>query len=399
MNRRDFLKHSSLAAAGTLMVPFFLKAIEKGGSLADGDKILVVLQLSGGNDGLNTLVPYRNDLYYQARPAIGIDEGEVLDLDGEQGFHPNLKFLADLYQEGELSILNSVGYPNPNRSHFRSMDIWQTGSPSDVYWSTGWIGRFLDAKCDGGAHPYTAIEVDDALSLALKGDCLNGIAAGDPKRFHQTATVPYFRRLAEAQEKAAHNDSPHGYLYKTLVESVSSADYIYETYQLYRSTGVYPAGPLGKHLRTTAEMIISGLNTRVYYLSFGGFDTHVNQPGQHARLLKQLDSSLAVFCGELKKKGKWKDTMVMVFSEFGRRVKQNASRGTDHGTANNVYLLGGGLKKPGIYNPGPDLANLDKGDLKYQVDFRRVYAELLNRWLKADGAGIMQGKFDPLGIV
>lgn len=394
ISRRNFLRQSALATAGTMLIPSFLKAFDRVGGLPLGQKRLVIVQLGGGNDGLNTVIPYGDDLYYTARPQIGIPAAKVIRLNDHQGIHPALEPLRNLYDNGEVAIFNAVGYPNPNRSHFRSMDIWQTASSSSEYLQSGWIGRFLDAHCANDPLPTAAIEVSDQLSLAMKGKVKTGLAVSDPNRFYKTATAPRFKAISNQSD---HDDHPEvGYLYKTLAESISSAEHIFEKTKVQRAGGDYPQGPLARQLRTTAQMIKSGLDTRVFYTSIGGFDTHVNQPGQHERLLGGYAGAMAAFAKDLKASGHWKDTLVMTFSEFGRRVKENASRGTDHGTANNMFLLGGSLDQPGIRNAAPKLDDLDKGDLKYQIDFRQVYAEVLEKWLQVDSAPIFGKSFSPL---
>ena len=395
LNRRDFLKRSALVTAGTLMVPRFLKAVNSMESVHQGQKILVVIQLGGGNDGLNTVVPYADDRYYHARPRLGIKEDEVIKLTDRQGVNPALEPLRSLYDEGEICILNSVGYPEPNRSHFRSMDIWQSGSASSQYLDTGWLGRFMDQARSSARG---VIEVSDNLSLALKGHSVKGLAVRDAKRFYQTTASERFKTIAKAHQDD-HDHPQVAYLYKTLNESISSAEYIFEKNKTAKPGNNYPQNPLAKDLRTVATMIKTGMDTRVYYVSVGGFDTHVNQPMQHKRLLGNYAGAFTAFADDLRKADRWKDVVVMTFSEFGRRVKQNASNGTDHGTANNLFLAGGSLKKAGIFNEAPDLGDLDKGDLKYQLDFRQVYAELLNGWLGADAGEIVSGPLQRLGIV
>lgn len=398
ISRREFLRRSALATAGTMLIPSFLKAFDGIGAAPPGQRRLVVLQLGGGNDGLNTIVPFGDDLYYQARPRIAIPASNVIRLTDLQGLHPALAPLRSLYDDGDLAILNAVGYPNPNRSHFRSMDIWQTASDADQYLQTGWIGRYLDAHCADAARPTGAIELSDQLSLALKGAEQNGLAVSDPNRFYRTAASPRFKAIAEAGQD--HSDHPEvAYLYKTLAGSISSAEYIFEKTKVQKAEGEYPGGPLGRQLRTTAQMLKSGLDTRVYYASISGFDTHVNQPGQHERLLGGYAEALAAFAKDLKASGHWKDTLVLVFSEFGRRVGENASRGTDHGSANNLFLAGGGLKKAGICNPSPSLSNLLAGDLRHQIDFRQVYAEVLSKWLGVDAAPLIGKGFEGLGLL
>ncbi|MBK8966384.1 MAG: DUF1501 domain-containing protein [Saprospiraceae bacterium] len=401
IKRRDFLKTASLATA-SLWVPRFLQAHSRPGALAHNGRILVMVQLSGGNDGLNTVVPYQNDIYYKERPRLGILKKDALPLTDEAGLHPELQALKRLYDGGDLAVLHNVGYPNPDRSHFRSMDIWHSASPADEYWSTGWLGRYLDAQCSGGGReicPATVLEIDDTLSLALKGEQQKGLALQNPGQLHQTARSSYFTDYLAAQNNKQHEDSPVGYLYKTMAETLSSADYLFEKSRLKPSTGTYPDTGMGKHLKTVASLILGGSETSVYYLSLGSFDTHINQAGQQKRLFKELNDALAAFSAELKAQGRWNDVLVATFSEFGRRVAQNASGGTDHGTANQMFFMGGQLKQKGLLNALPTLTDLDEGDLKFNVDFRQVYATLLERWLGTDAGPILGKRFELLGFV
>ncbi|MBJ6144343.1 DUF1501 domain-containing protein [Hymenobacter sp. BT559] len=392
MQRRHFLQSSALASS-LLLVPKFLHALDRpetrlAAQLRDAptDKArrLIVVQLSGGNDGLNTIIPYRNDLYYKARPTLALKQAEgILPLSDDLGLHPRMTGLKALYDQGQLAVLNAVGYPNPDRSHFRSMDIWQTGSGSDQLLTTGWLGRYLDSSCAGCALPYQALEVDDTLSLALKGQLRKGLAVKTPSKFHQLTQSRYLSQLSQEAAPAAAT-SELDYLYKTLAETASSADYLYQKSKVHTSTATYPNTDLGRNLKTTAELITSGVESRVYYLALSGFDTHVRQHEQQGRLLGELSDGLTALAADLQKSGEWANTLVMVFSEFGRRVIQNASNGTDHGTANNVFLLSGALRKPGLLNAPASLADLDQGDLRYQVDFRSLYASILSDWLGAD---------------
>src|SRR5215203_808101 len=326
IKRREFLQTGSLATA-SFFVPKFLKAFETVNLVPPGNKVVVVLQLSGGNDGLNTVIPVRNDIYYRNRPRIGIDKTKALSITDEAGLHPALTAFADAYHDGSLGILNSVGYPNPDRSHFRSMDIWQTGSQSNEYITSGWIGRYLDAQCNGCAKPTQALEVDDVLSLALKGESSNGLAFKDPRRLFGTSNEKFFKDVSKLHGDHHHDEKPVDYLYKTMAETLSSADYIFKQSKLHPTTAEYPN------------------------------------------------------------------------SELGRRVSQNASGGTDHGTANNMFLLSGGLKEKGLLNSLPDLNDLDEGDLKYKTDFKSVYATVLNRWLGADDEKILGKKYEQLKFI
>jgi len=397
MDRRHFLRNTALAS-GVLMVPAFLKPFEVfAAGDTNGYKNLVIIQLSGGNDGLNTIIPFGNDIYYQKRNTIAVNQNDIIKLNDMQGFNPSLSALKEIYDQGWMSIINSVGYPNPDRSHFRSMDIWQTGSDANQFLTTGWIGRYLDANCQAGK-PYTAIEVDDTLSLAMKGAKMKGIAVQDPNKLYQTTREPFFKDLVHDHDANLSEDNL-GYLYKTMIETYSSADYIQNTAKTYTVSATYPTTGLGNQLKTVSRFINSGLQTRVYYVSLSGFDTHVGQQNQQGRQLKIYGDAVAAFVKDLKQTGKLDDTLVMTFSEFGRRVEQNASNGTDHGTANNVLIFGGQLKKAGFYNDAPDLTQLDNGDLKYQVDFRDVYATLLDKWLDVNNSQVLTKNFSGLNFV
>ncbi|HEX2682921.1 MAG TPA: DUF1501 domain-containing protein, partial [Ferruginibacter sp.] len=323
VKRREFLQAGSLATA-SFMVPKFLKAFEKGQLVPPGNKVLVILQLSGGNDGLNTVIPVRNDIYYQVRPKLGIEKTKSLLLNDEVGLHPALTSLRDLYNDGSLGILNNVGYPNPDRSHFRSMDIWHSASKSDEYVNTGWVGRYLDAQCAGCDKPTQALELDDTLSLALKGEHVKGLAMRDPRRLYGTSQEKFFKEIVASHKDEA-GEQPVDYLYKTMAETVASADYIFKQSKLHPSSGQYPGTGLGQSFKTIASLIFSDINTKVYYVSLGSFDTHVNQAGQQQRLFTEMNDAISAFVTDLKANNRFQDVMLMSFSEFGRRVAQNAS--------------------------------------------------------------------------
>jgi uncharacterized protein (DUF1501 family) len=397
IKRKEFLQIGSMATA-SMMLPKFLKAFERPAMVPPGNKVLVVLQLSGGNDGLNTVIPVRNDIYYKVRPRLGIAKDKALLLNDEVGLHPSLTSFKDLFNDGSLGILNSVGYPNPDRSHFRSMDIWHSASNSNEYVYTGWIGRYLDAQCAGCDKPTQALEVDDVLSLAMKGEHVKGLAMKDPKRLYNTANEKYFKEII-ANHKDEPGEQPVDYLYKTMAETVSSADYIFKQSRLHPTNTEYPKTEIGNSLKTIASLIFSDINTTVYYLSLGSFDTHVAQDGQQKRLFTEMNDAVAAFVKDLKSNNRFQDVMLMTFSEFGRRVSQNASGGTDHGTANNMFFISGGLQRKGVLNTMPDLGDLQEGDLKYSVDFKNVYATLLKKWLNADPMKILGREYQYLDMI
>jgi uncharacterized protein (DUF1501 family) len=379
------------------MLPKFLKAFEGGNNFVPhGTKVVVVLQLSGGNDGLNTVIPIRNDIYYRSRPKLGITKDEALLLNDEAGIHPALTGFKSLFDSGDLGILNNVGYPNPDRSHFRSMDIWQSASNSNEYVQTGWIGRYLDAQCSGCAHPTEAMEIDDVLSLALKGERQKAIAVKDPRKLYNASREKNYKLLVDAHED---HDAPVDYLYKTMAETLSSADYIFEQSRLRPTKTTYPKTELGNNLKTIASLILSDINTKIYYVSLGSFDTHVNQHNTQQRLFKEMNDAVASFVQDMKDNHRFDDVLLFTFSEFGRRVAQNASGGTDHGTANNMFFISGGLKQKGMINALPDLTNLVDGDLQHKIDFKNVYATVLNKWLGANDQLILQHQYNYLDFV
>ncbi|WP_111709889.1 DUF1501 domain-containing protein [Lutibacter citreus] len=393
MKRRDFIKNSALASS-LFYVPSFVNAFNKLDLSLAGYKRLVIVQLSGGNDGLNTVIPYNNDIYFKNRPTIGQKTSSILKINDELGFHKNLAPLKRLFDKGYVSVINNVGYPNPNRSHFRSTDIWQTASNSNQYLNSGWLGRYLDSY---GKSPHNAIQVDDSLSLVMKGNKLNGMAVQDAKQLYYNAQDPYFKKVLEHHSDQHLSEHNLGYLYKTMIAAENSAQYIYNKSKTYNSTQEYPNNPLGNQLKTAAEFINSGVDCKILYTSLGGFDTHFNQTSRQEKLLSVYSESIDAFVKDLEKNDTFKDTLILTFSEFGRRVKQNAANGTDHGTANNVFIIGKNLKKNGIYNEMPNLSDLDSnGDLKYSVDFRQIYATILKNWMEVDDKVILNKSFKPL---
>lgn len=395
MKRRNFFKTSAVAS-GTLLVPAFLQGFTS--NALEGSptgKHLVVIQLSGGNDGLNTIIPFKNNIYYRKRPQLSIPKKEVLKVSADLGFHPALAPLRALYDAGEMTIINSVGYPNPDRSHFRSMDIWQTASGSERVLSTGWLGRYLDNNCLD-CPPYHALEVDEGLSLAMKGAQRNGFAMSNVDKIKKLTQNRFLQTAGKSIHPA---EEGLAYLYKTLTDTQNSAEYLAEKAATHASTVTYPRHTLAKNLKQIAELMTANTATRVYYVTLGGFDTHAGQKGKQQRLLTQYAESVKAFIDDLKNHNLFDDTLIMTFSEFGRRVNQNAGGGTDHGTANNVFLAGGKLKKAGFYNAPPDLATLQNGDLVHEIDFRHIYATILEDWLAADAGGILGGDFAKLGFI
>jgi len=388
INRRSFLKKSSVITSGALLLPRFLSAQHIAQRTG---RQLVVIQLSGGNDGLNTIIPFQDDELHRARPTLAPDKSGVLRISDEVGLNAVMKGFNELFDQGDVCILNSVGYPNPNRSHFRSMDIWQSGSGANEYWPSGWLGRYLDNECEN-PNQLTAVEMSNVLSLAMKGERLKGIPITNIRQFYKSSQQINIPDESHEHEMAS-------FLYKTLGDTKSSAEYLFEKNKVFQSKKNYPQNAFANQLKEVAQMIISGVESPIYYVSLSGFDTHNRQQKRQERLLSIYSDSLKVFVDDLKQNDRWDETLVMTFSEFGRRVKQNGSAGTDHGKANNLFILGGKLKTKGFYNAMPNLTDLDEGDVKHTIDFRQVYSTILTNWLEADASNIMGQRFSRLGFV
>jgi uncharacterized protein (DUF1501 family) len=395
MKRRSFIKRTGLATTG-LFIPGFLRAFDQTNLFSNGKKLIVV-QLSGGFDGLSAVVPKRNDIYYAARKITAISPSECLALNDDMGLNQVMSGIHQLYENGDLSIINQVGYPNANRSHFRSMDIWHSASNSDQHWPTGWLGRYLDQTENKNYTAHMAVEMDAALSFALKGEQHNGLAVHDINILHKTLQSGHIQSISSALPPQSENNTLD-YLYKTLASTTSSIEYIKQQSKIYKSSLNYPAGIFGKRLKSISELICSGSETQIYYVSLTGFDTHANQKPTINRLLQQLSDGLKTLVEDLKENNAFNDCTILVFSEFGRRVHENGSGGTDHGAGNNVFLIGNQLKKPGFYNAATDLTQLDEGDVAYTIDFRKIYADILKNWLQTDDTKILTKTYNTLNL-
>ncbi|MFL9842996.1 DUF1501 domain-containing protein [Flavobacterium rhizosphaerae] len=366
MNRRGFFKLTGTCTGGLLLLPDFLYSFALQQNLTAGDNSLVFIQLNGGNDGLNAFIPYEDELYYKYRPNIAINKNDVIAATNGMAFHPALKGFAEIQQKGDLTVIQNVGYPEPNRSHFRSQEIWQTGSASNQYLSEGWLGRFLDLQCKGH-QPTAGINLDATDNLALMGNELNAITVAKPDRFlshkddenitlSDNPQLDFVRKVANSVTEGAENISAA--LDKATPAEVS-----------------YPKSGLSKNLKWIADLIKGGLNSKVYYSSQSGYDTHNNQLGAQKNKFTELSEAVYAFYNDLKSAGKMQQVTIVVFSEFGRRVEDNG-HGTDHGTAAPMFIIGGNTKGT-IIGKNPNLLNLDQGDLIYETDFRSVYSALL----------------------
>jgi len=427
--RRIFLQKGMTLLAATSTIPTFLDETVLAVASADDvhrtqqptgedGKVLVVVQLSGGNDGLSTVIPYADDNYHRLRPVIGHDAGTVHKIDDYVGLHPNLGPVADLIQKGKAAVVQGVGYPNPNRSHFRSMDIWQSARPEQQIETSGWLGRYFDNTCVG-CDPKVGMAIGQQLPLAMQGDRVMPLAFERPEAFRYNGPdkdryqklnfeavnvppasgKPDLPRVRGQTTKTA--ITPAGeldFLHRTAMDAQLSSDKVLQIMRQYQTSSQYPPGEFGQGLRTVAAMIRGGLPTRVYYVSLGGFDTHANQRNRHDQLMKQFAMGIQAFWKDMEDQKNDQRVLMMTFSEFGRRVAQNASNGTDHGTAAPMFLFGSSVKA-GLIGRYPSLADLDQGDLKFTTDFRSVYASILQSWLDAPSKPVLGHQFPTLPIV
>ncbi len=389
MDRRDFIKRSLLALALGQGAPSLLSKTAL--AAQSKDKILLVINLFGGNDQLNTLVPYRNELYYRLRPNIAIKREEVLDLgfNGQQlGLHPALRPLISMWEQGDLALIPQVGYPNPNRSHFISTSIWHTADPSRKE-KTGWLGRWGDSQED----PFCDTFLGGASPQALVGDKHTAPAIQSIDTF--TIRLPRAFEQALAHEIRQPRRGPAEEVRQAMLALRSALDRV-GALRTVRNQAQYPDNAFGKSMADIARMVAGGLGSSVYYTTLGGWDTHAGQPPRQAELLGYLAQALAAFRADMKAIGRDRDVMLVVFSEFGRQVAENASFGTDHGEGGLMLVLGGGVKG-GVYGDEPNLEDLELNALKYQTDFRNVYAAALE-WIAADPKVVLGGTFQPLRL-
>jgi uncharacterized protein (DUF1501 family) len=399
ITRRDLLarglRNSTLIALAPTLPGFLARTAHAANPEKDG-RILVVLQLDGGNDGINTVVPFKDDGYARYRKAIRLPEKRLIKVSGEVGLHPAMRDAGKLLDSGRLAIVPGVGYPNPSRSHFRSMAIWQSARLDERdHTGLGWVGRGLDggpttrdgapaAMLIGADDPPPAIRGRRSVSAAL--DRLDDYALSDKE--------------AEAKPigSSTAGDDLGQFLRRSLLDAYTTADRLAAVAGAKGGHASYPESELARRLGLMARLIKAGLGTRVYYLEQGGYDTHGHQLARHAPLLEDLSAALRAFLDDLAASRLADRVVVLVFSEFGRRVQENGSMGTDHGTAGPVFLAGPAVK-PGLAGSYPSLNDLQDGDLKMTVDFRRVYATLLQDWLGLPSKEALGGAFEPLSLL
>jgi uncharacterized protein (DUF1501 family) len=403
ISRRELLKGGGVIAVG-LVAPRWLSTIAradvfrqgKGGKLPK-DTVLVVCQFSGGNDGLNTVIPYANKAYYTWRPTIGIPEEQVLKLNEQIGLHPSFVGLQKLYKDGKVAIIQNVGYPNPNRSHFRSMDIWQSASPDDAM-RYGWIGRHFDHMMELGAlNPVVALGLSTEKPLALAGN---------------KASIPCFASLVDLKTMVGDPDAErmlrdiqgtdsipsHGVIKEANNTALDAMSILNTQLQSYAPKQDYGTHSFGQGFKQLAQIIATSPNTRVLYFANGGFDTHAKQQPTQEALFAGFDKAITAFQAEMESLGKADKVIVLTFSEFGRRVGENGSGGTDHGTAAPMFIVGKSVKG-GLHGPIPDLNDLDNGDLRFKIDFREVYAATLDTWMGGDSEIVLGQKFQHVDVL
>ncbi len=416
LNRREFLKRGVTFVSLSLASRYMLMQVTPGhdtvfgqaSGLSGNANLLLIIQLNGGNDGLNTVIPYGDGVYYVARPKLAVPPKDVWALNGQLGLHPKLANFKKLYDAGKLAIVQGTGYPNANRSHFRSTDIWMTANPETIE-KTGWLGRYLDesiARFHGVKLP--AANIGGTLPLTLVGEkvVVPSIASLESYQFLTDARYPQERqsrlRLFQSINSQSFESAYLGYLAQTGLGAQQSADELQTAVKKYTSKIEYPQDPFAQGLKLIAQIIAGGIGTQILYVTIGGFDTHAEQNSarvNHPMLLETVDKGLDAFYQDVSQMSVAENILIMTFSEFGRRVRENGSLGTDHGTAAPMFILGNRVQA-GLHGEHPSLTKLDdNGDLIYTVDFRSVYATILEDWLGTDSQTILGKKFEKVDFI
>ena len=373
------------------------------GSNGNG-RSLVVIQLSGGNDYMNTVVPYTNGLYYDYRPLVRIEPDEVLKLDDEVGLNPNLAPIKELWDEGQVAVVNGIGYPTPNRSHFRSMDIWHTAEPDKVG-TEGWLGRAIRDIDPAGENVLTGINIGRGLprALACRGVPVASVGNLETYGLFPDMTDELMRRYAldcfSKMYGAEGQDAVMEALGQTGTDALKGADILRTAPEKYSSSVEYASNPIAQSLRGVAQVMFADLGTRVYYAQHGSFDTHAGELPVHANLWQEVSNAVRDFTDDLKEHGREDDAVVLIFSEFGRRIRDNGS-GTDHGSGGLAFVVGNPVNG-GMYGEYPSLKEQDQieGDLHFNNDFRSTYSTLLEQWMGLEAAPIVNGSFEQLDFI
>lgn len=404
-DRRRFLRQ--ISGAGVALgigsaLPRVLWEAAASQRVDDGERFVVVIQLSGGNDGLNTIAPYADDRYVAARKTLHLRADQVLRIDDRLGWHPGCAGVAELLQAGKLSVVQGVGYANPNRSHFESMDIWHSCRGKEGRRSEGWLGRALDEQLAGTVltDPAAFFLGGTKLPAALVSRSVPVPTLDSPERFRlrESDAEALGEVLTPVKDMSEQADELTAFLEQSTDAALSASRRVAEALSRGEGASRYPNTPLAGKLRTVGQLIDAGLKTRIFYVELDGFDTHAQQGEAHASLLQQWSDALSAFANDLQGMGRFEDALVLTFSEFGRRVEENASEGTDHGAAAPVFLAGGGVQG-GVIGELPSLEDLDDGDLRYHTDFRQVYATILEGWLGWESSRIVGEGFPPLDLL
>src|SRR6516162_75469 len=403
MNRRDFLKTTSLVALGS-SVPAFLSKTAAQAPASDRpgarDTILVVVQMTGGNNGLNTVIPFRDDAYRRARPTLQQPAGQIHRINDDIGLHPAMNALSGLLQDNALCVVQGVGYPNPSQSHFRSMDIWQAASMARNL-PDGWIGRSL--RNIPGAASFHLASNSESSPLALTGSPVRvpSITSLNDFQLQVDASGNVDRRQQRSLIESVSTPGSQGglldFVQRTAVNTYATSRRLQEIGRNYQPRVPYPNSALGNHLRLAAQLIDAGLGARLFYVTIDGFDTHANQGFAHSNLLRQVSEAMSAFFRDMAARGQRDRILMMTFSEFGRRVHENGSQGTDHGAAAPMLLVGGRVRT-GLVGAHPSLTELDAGNLRHHTDFRQVYAAVLDRWLGVPSRQVLGQAFAPADI-
>ncbi len=407
-SRRDFLARGLHGVGIGAALPFVLsrasaalaaQSLEGTSFERRPERILVVIELSGGNDGLNTVVPFGDPNYYRARPRLGIRERDAIAIAGGFGFHPSMVGFERLYKDGVLAVVHGCGYEHPSLSHFSSMGFWHTGLPNSGE-PLGWLGRLADEGYDAGSRN-VIVNVGSAQSLAVRSRRHSPLVFDDPARFRREGTDDELRVLAGMGHPAPTPNATLEFLAATARNASESSQFVRDASASYRTPVDYGSGGgLAANLQKVAALIAAGMRTRIYYVSYAGnaFDTHVQQADLHSRLLMYTADAIRGFVEDVKRLGRADDVAVMTFTEFGRRVEENGSLGTDHGTATPMFIAGAGVKG-GFYGQHPSLTDLDDGNMRMTTDFRRVYATMIKEWLGYDDTRtVLKGEFQPIGV-
>lgn len=399
--RRSFLKttigSSAVVSLGTAAPQFLLNACAAD-SKPNEESILVVIQLSGGNDGLNTVAPFSDARYRKARPTLAVKSQDALKIDSSLGFHPAAKGMSNLLESDHLAIVQGVGYPNPNRSHFESMDIWHSCRRKTSVRHDGWLGRYLESTQTGKPLDLPALHLGrEKQPLALVSREVRVPSVRSVDRFKLKNSSSQLRETVTkiGTPSSAPGDDLLGFVQSSTGSALSASEKIEAATGDYKTGIQWPESGLAQKLKTVAQLIDSGLKTRIYYVTLDGFDTHARQGDAHAALLRELSEAMDAFVRDLDEHGHGDRVLTLTFSEFGRRLKENASEGTDHGAAAPVFLAGNRVK-PGLIGKHPSLSDLEDGDVKFHTDFRQVYATVLDGWLGVKSAAILGGSFKPV---